>query len=61
LEGPALNNYLFPFEKLEIWRLSIELSVLIYKETNDFPQNEKFGITNQLRRAANSKRVELLN
>lgn len=47
-------DYQYPFEKLEIWNLSIQLSVQIYKVTNDFPQSEKFGITNQLRRAANS-------
>ena len=53
----ALDNsphYKFPFEKLEIWELAIGLSVRIYKITQDFPQSEKFGITNQLRRAANS-------
>ena len=44
----------YPFEKLEIWRLSIDLTIKIYSITASFPSEEKFGITNQLRRAANS-------
>jgi four helix bundle protein len=48
------TNYLFPFEKLEIWKLSIEISETLYKVTNDFPTEEKYGITSQLRRAGNS-------
>jgi len=42
------------FEKLEIWQLSIDFSVDIYNATIDFPSEEKFGVTNQLRRASNS-------
>lgn len=37
---------------LEIWKRSISLVTEIYKFTKDFPENEKFGLTNQLRRAA---------
>ncbi|HMG16455.1 MAG TPA: four helix bundle protein [Saprospiraceae bacterium] len=42
------------FEKLEIWQLSIDFSVEIYNVTIDFPSEEKFGVTNQIRRASNS-------
>ncbi|MBK9042470.1 MAG: four helix bundle protein [Saprospiraceae bacterium] len=44
--------YTYNFEKLEIWQLSKNLTVMIYNTTKDFPDSEKFGITNQLRRAA---------
>lgn len=44
--------YTYNFEKLEIWQLSKNLTVMIYNATKDFPDSEKFGITNQLRRAA---------
>src|SRR6056297_1124989 len=44
----------FGFEKLEVWQLAIELSVEIYEVTRSFPQDERFGLSNQLRRAANS-------
>ena len=46
--------YQFHFEKLEIWELSIALTVKIYKITRSFPAEEKFGITSQIRRAATS-------
>lgn len=44
----------YNFEKLEVWELSVELTVKIYELTRKFPSEEKFGITNQLRRASNS-------
>lgn len=47
-------NYQYSFEKLEIWKLAIDLSVEIYKTTIDFPSEEKFGLISQLRRASNS-------
>jgi four helix bundle protein len=44
--------YLYSFEKLDVWQLSRKLTVIIYKITDKFPSEEKFGLTNQLRRAA---------
>ena len=44
--------YTYSFEKLDIWQKSKSFSVLIYKVTKAFPSDEKFGITNQLRRAS---------
>ena len=43
---------MFNFEKLEVWRKAIDFADLIYKETRAFPSEERFGLTNQLRRAA---------
>lgn len=40
------------FRKLEVWQLSKELSLSIYKVTESFPGSEKFGLTNQIRRSA---------
>ena len=42
----------YSFEKLDVWKLSKELSLKIYKITEKFPESEKFGLTSQLRRAA---------
>ncbi len=39
-------------EKLDIWKLSIDFVTRIYKMTLSFPSEEKFGLTNQMRRAA---------
>jgi len=44
--------YTFSFEKLRVWINSKELVKLIYKITKSFPDEEKFGITSQLRRAS---------
>lgn len=41
-----------PHENLEVWKKSVEFVVTIYKRTNDFPSDEKFGLTSQIRRAA---------
>jgi len=45
-------SYTYSFEKLEVWKESKELCVLIYKLTESFPENEKFGLVSQLRRAS---------
>jgi len=44
--------YQFSFEKLNIWIDSKELIKTIYSVTKTFPNEEKFGLTNQLRRAS---------
>ena len=43
---------MFTFEKLEVWQKAIDFADLIYNETRRFPAEERFGLTNQLRRAA---------
>ena len=45
------NNQKPNYEKLEIWQEAIELTTVIYQATKDFPKEEQFGITSQLRRA----------
>ena len=37
---------------LKVWNNSINLVTTVYKITNDFPKEEMFGITSQMRRAA---------
>jgi len=41
-----------PHHKLEIWQRSIDFVSRIYKVTETFPDNEKFGLISQIRRAA---------
>ena len=43
---------MFNFEKLEVWQKAIDFADLIYTDTQAFPSNERFGLTNQMRRAA---------
>ncbi len=42
----------YGFEKLEVWNKSRALVVAIYKIIQQFPSEEKFGLTSQIRRAA---------
>ncbi|MBN1388361.1 MAG: four helix bundle protein [Bacteroidales bacterium] len=44
--------YMFNFEKLEVWKKSREYTKKVYTLTKRFPDEEKFGLTNQLRRSA---------
>ena len=43
---------MFNFEKLEVWQKAIDFADLVYKHTRRFPADERFGLTNQMRRAA---------
>jgi four helix bundle protein len=43
---------MFNFEKLDVWQKAIEFADFIYSETRRFPNEERFGLTNQMRRAA---------
>ncbi len=42
----------FSFEKLEVWQLSRILVGKIYSITKSFPDSERFGLINQIRRAS---------
>ena len=43
---------MFNFEKLEVWREAIDFADFVYSITRAFPAEERFGLTNQMRRAA---------
>jgi four helix bundle protein len=43
---------MFDFEKLETWQKAIAFADLVYEVTREFPSEERFGLTNQTRRAA---------
>ena len=40
------------YRDLEVWKLSIDLVKKVYQVTYNFPDSEKFGLINQIRRAA---------
>jgi len=40
------------FEDLEVWKRAHQVVLKIYKMTQDFPKEEKFGLVSQMRRAA---------
>jgi four helix bundle protein len=45
-----INN----FTDLEAWQVNHKAALLVYKLTEKFPSNERFGIVDQIRRAASS-------
>ena len=42
----------YAYEDLEVWKNGMTLVEGIYKLTNGFPSQERFGVTSQLQRAA---------
>ena len=43
---------MFTFEKLDVWQKAIDFADVVYKHSRNFPAKERFGLTNQMRRAA---------
>lgn len=43
-----MHNY----RKLQVWQRAMDFTIRLYKETANFPTDEKFGLTSQLRRAS---------
>ena len=44
----------FGFQRVFAWQKSHEFVLLVYRITRHFPEEEKFGLTSQFRRAATS-------
>ncbi len=42
----------YSFEKLECWQQARKLAVWTYQSTKNFPAEERFGLTSQMRRAS---------
>ena len=40
------------FRDLQVWQRAMQLTVTIYRLTQSFPREERYGLTNQLRRSA---------
>ncbi len=43
---------MFRFEKFDVWRKAVDFASRIYRATSQFPSDERFGLTSQMRRAA---------
>ena len=40
------------FKDLLVWQRAVQLTMAFYRLTSSFPDSERFGLTNQLRRAS---------
>ncbi|HEX9988767.1 MAG TPA: four helix bundle protein [Chloroflexia bacterium] len=47
-EGKKVKNY----KDLDVWVKSMDLAEMIYANTRNWPREETYGLTNQIRRAA---------
>jgi four helix bundle protein len=41
-----------PHENLNVWKKAVDFVVEVYKTTEHFPKEERFGLTSQIRRAS---------
>jgi len=41
-----------PHKRLDLWQAAMKSTTMIYKLTNRFPEQEKFGLVSQMRRAS---------
>src|SRR6201986_4329977 len=44
----------FKFEKLDVWKLAIDMADDVHNLTRSFPKEEMFSLTSQMKRAADS-------
>ena len=49
-ERPKVRNY----RDLAVWQRGMDIALAVYQATKEFPDDERFGIISQLRRAATS-------
>jgi four helix bundle protein len=49
-----MDDYVFPFEKLEIWKLAVDLADFILDLLERFPQNKHFRLIAQMEAAVSS-------
>ena len=40
------------YKELKVWKESMEVTTMIYEVTDNFPADERFGLTSQIRRAS---------
>jgi four helix bundle protein len=47
-----MGGKMYRFEKLQVWQKAMECCKLVYQKSKNFPKEEIYGLTSQLRRAA---------
>ena len=43
-------SYLQDYRKLDVWKKSHALTMMVYHITQEFPSDERYGLTSQIRR-----------
>ena len=47
-----LGSRMVPYERFDAWKMAHQLALQVYRVTDGWPTNEKYGLTIQIRRAA---------
>jgi len=53
------QDFVPPFQNLRVWKCAVELATVVYRVTQRFPNDERFGLTAQMRRASVSVAANL--
>ena len=48
------DEFIFPFEKLEVWHLAVGLSDTVFRLFETFPENKYFRLMGQMESAVSS-------
>ena len=49
-----MSDYVFPFEKLDVWQLSVDLADYVLELLDDFPPNQHIRLVGQMEAAVTS-------
>ena len=49
-----MEDYIFPFEKLEVWNLSVDFADYVLENLTTFPENKYFRLIGQMEAAVAS-------
>jgi hypothetical protein len=49
-----MGDYVFPFEKLDVWRLSVDLAAYVLDLLEDFAPNKHIRVVGQMEAAVTS-------
>lgn len=58
--APRILERMSRYERLHAWRECHELALAVYRVTKRFPDDERYGLTSQTRRAAFSAAVNIV-
>lgn len=43
-----MADYLFAYERLDVWQIAKDFAVALYKITDGFPREERYGLVSQM-------------
>ncbi len=52
MDGASTNSAVQSFRDLQVWQRSMQLTVAVYRMTQNFPPEELYGLISQIRRSA---------